>query len=89
MEIGHEMANYELMLELMVQQEQHDYQVMLEIRDQSVGTRSLTGVLVAEDWLERHGMEAGARRTCGTCLTWSEGHVHQAVEDGSTLTICR
>ncbi len=78
MAIAHELVDFEMMLDAMVKQEQHDFAVMLTIRNRSVRSTSLTGTLVAEDWLERHGMPAEDRQTCGTCLAWSEGHVHQA-----------
>ena len=78
MPIAHELVDFEMMLDAMVKQEQHDVEVMLTIRNQSVRSRSLTGTLVAEDWLERHGMPAEDRRTCQDCLAWSDGHTHQA-----------
>jgi hypothetical protein len=77
MAIAHENVDFELMLDAMVKQEQHDFSVMLTIRNQSLRSRSLTGTLVAEDWLERHGMPAEDRRTCQACLAWSDGHVHR------------
>jgi hypothetical protein len=88
MAIAHDLVDYELMLETMVQQEQHDFGVMLEIRHQSIRAGSLTGTLVAEDWLRRHGMDLEDRRTCESCLTWLDGHEHTAGETRSNFPTC-
>jgi hypothetical protein len=69
-----EVANFEEMFEDMIRQEQHDYLAMLEVRHQAVRSESLTGTLVAEEWLVRHGMAPAERLTCGACMTWVEGH---------------
>jgi len=53
-----------------------DYQSMLSLRNLTVRSGDLTGTLVAEDWLVRHGFMPSERRTCGACLTWSAGHNH-------------
>jgi hypothetical protein len=89
MAIAPELIDFELMVGVMVEQEHHDYEAMLEIRHQSIRAGSLTGTLVAEDWLRRHGMALGDRRTCESCLTWSDGHEHTAGERRSNTAIDR
>jgi hypothetical protein len=79
MTITQELVEYEVLLEIMAMQEQHDYDVMLEIRNRSFRDRDMPGTAVAEHWLERHGMDVDDRQTCSNCLTWSEGHAHSAV----------
>ena len=76
MTITQELNDNEVLLEIMAMQELHDYEVMLEIRNRSIRDRDLAGALVAEDWLERHGMDLEDRQTCCSCLTWCEGHAH-------------
>jgi hypothetical protein len=76
MTITQELTDNEVLLEIMAMQEQHDFEVMLEIRNRSVRDRDLAGTLVAEDWLERHGMDIDDRCTCMGCLTWSDSHAH-------------
>jgi hypothetical protein len=76
MTITQELTDNEVLLEIMAMQEQHDFDVMLEIRNRAAHDHDLASTLVAENWLERHGMDIDDRCTCFVCLTWSEGHSH-------------
>jgi hypothetical protein len=76
MTITEERRVCEVLLEILATQEDHDYDVMLEVRNRSVRSRDLPATLVAEEWLGRHGMDSDERQTCPTCSIWIEGHDH-------------